>query len=287
MTFVLACCIVAVFFLGTIQLWRTTRAMRKLEVMDEEKRARIQEMRHCGINIWHSDEIPFGVRALQTGVEVDGIWVLRPYHPESSQIASSATLMGDHSDDPKGKAKYSDTSSNVKLKKRHPSEDSTIDTVVHAESHMHPSSEFVSKPLDTPHAAPRACKTIEHPREPGTVKIWSYLPTGWQTPDQLNALHPEPFSAIWSSPTEPAVATNSLATPRTTVVSGTAKIHASKLTRKPKKNFEVRPAGTLCLQPDTINTDEARSCEATRLPHFQPGPSILRKKKEARSGHDN
>lgn len=91
---VLACCIVVVVLSGLAKLWWTNRSMRKLETMDEEKRARALEMRHCGIAALHGNSVPFGVRALQSGIEVDGIWVSRPNTPEHSHGASSAPLVG-------------------------------------------------------------------------------------------------------------------------------------------------------------------------------------------------
>ncbi|KAH7328962.1 hypothetical protein B0I35DRAFT_338490, partial [Stachybotrys elegans] len=93
MTFVLGCCIVVVFGFGFLRLWHTNRKIRGLEVIDEEKRARVLEMRHCGIDSWNRDGIPFGIRALQRNVEVEGIWVSTPKAPVNSRAASSATLV--------------------------------------------------------------------------------------------------------------------------------------------------------------------------------------------------
>ncbi|PFH55932.1 hypothetical protein XA68_17376 [Ophiocordyceps unilateralis] len=81
MTFVLACCILLVFLVGVFKLWWTNRRLRKYEVIEEERRARLTEMRHCGIDRMHRDAIPFGVRALESGVEVEGIWVSRSNTP--------------------------------------------------------------------------------------------------------------------------------------------------------------------------------------------------------------
>ncbi|RDA91735.1 hypothetical protein CP533_4750 [Ophiocordyceps camponoti-saundersi (nom. inval.)] len=85
MTFVLACCIVLVFVVGVFKLWWTNRQLRKHEVIEEERRARLAEMRHCGIDRMHRDAIPFGVRALESGVEVEGIWISRSNTPVHEQ----------------------------------------------------------------------------------------------------------------------------------------------------------------------------------------------------------
>ena len=88
-----------------MKLWWTNRILRKLEYLDEEKRARLLEMRQSGIDIPGVDQIPFGVRAIRGGVEVEGIWISRPNTPDPSQNTSSATFFGHHS----GRGTESDT----------------------------------------------------------------------------------------------------------------------------------------------------------------------------------
>ncbi|KAI0109581.1 hypothetical protein GGR51DRAFT_99888 [Nemania sp. FL0031] len=92
LTFVLAAGIVLVFFIGWAKLWWMQRLLKKHAVLDEEKRARQSELRKSGMR---RVEIPFGVRAIQSGVEVEGIWISRPVTPtgaRSSGRASSTTL---------------------------------------------------------------------------------------------------------------------------------------------------------------------------------------------------
>lgn len=69
--------------------------MQKLEILDAEKRARRSEVQRCGVDTLLINDIPFGVRAIQRGIEVEGIWISNPNTPELSQVASSATLVGD------------------------------------------------------------------------------------------------------------------------------------------------------------------------------------------------
>ncbi|OAA42684.1 hypothetical protein NOR_04815 [Metarhizium rileyi] len=97
MTFVLACCIAIVFLIGIVKLWFNNREVRKYEVIDEEQRARVTEMKHCGIHNLSYSNVPFGVRAIERGVEVEGIWIAGARPAEGSQVASSATLEGDES----------------------------------------------------------------------------------------------------------------------------------------------------------------------------------------------
>ncbi|TLS28535.1 hypothetical protein PpBr36_00400 [Pyricularia pennisetigena] len=90
MTFVLACAICVVIFAGLCKLTWQSRYMKKQEVLDEEKRARLLEMRKTGLSTKRTGEIPFGVRATQAGIEVEGIWVSRPSTPNPN--ASSTAL---------------------------------------------------------------------------------------------------------------------------------------------------------------------------------------------------
>lgn len=89
MTFVLGCAIVVVFCAGLVKLWYTSRLLRKHVVLDLEKQARQQDMRRSGLPVGKRVDIPFGVRAIQSGIEVDGIWISRPGTP-----AESETLIG-------------------------------------------------------------------------------------------------------------------------------------------------------------------------------------------------
>ncbi|KAK8095382.1 hypothetical protein PG999_013404 [Apiospora kogelbergensis] len=103
MTFVLAGSIVLVFLAGLMKLWWINRSVRKHEILDEEKRSRLSEMRKSGLPVGKKADIPFGVRAIQSGIQVDGIWISRPGTPNSGTLAASMTLAGDSDDEPKGK----------------------------------------------------------------------------------------------------------------------------------------------------------------------------------------
>lgn len=83
------------FFIGWIKLWWAQRILAKHALLDEEKRTRQMELRKSGLPAGRRVDIPFGVRAIQSGVEVEGIWISRPVTPlevRSSSKASSTTL---------------------------------------------------------------------------------------------------------------------------------------------------------------------------------------------------
>ncbi|KOS19081.1 hypothetical protein ESCO_000991 [Escovopsis weberi] len=108
LSFVLACAIVCVFAFGLGRLWYTNRKIERLELIDEERRVRLAEMRHCGIDTRAVNDIPFGVRAIQSGIEVEGIWISRPNTPEASKRNSAATLVAGSVGSNKGKGKAVD-----------------------------------------------------------------------------------------------------------------------------------------------------------------------------------
>ncbi|KAH8759039.1 hypothetical protein F5883DRAFT_427264, partial [Diaporthe sp. PMI_573] len=82
MTFVLAMGIALVFLIGLMKLWWTNRHMKKIEQLDVEKEEHAAQMRRSGLSANKhrsrlESEISFGVKALESGAEVDGVWVVR------------------------------------------------------------------------------------------------------------------------------------------------------------------------------------------------------------------
>lgn len=66
------------------------RILKKQEVIDEEKRVRIEELRQSGHIIESSKtDVPFGVRAIQSGIQVDGIWISNTSTPIPSELRFS------------------------------------------------------------------------------------------------------------------------------------------------------------------------------------------------------
>ncbi|KAH6626014.1 hypothetical protein B0J18DRAFT_423702 [Chaetomium sp. MPI-SDFR-AT-0129] len=112
--------IVSVFCAGLFKLWWNNRLMKKKEILDEEKRARVEEMRKTGLPMKRANTVPFGIRALQSGVEVDGIWTAVPTEL-GEKLASSATLTGGHDSDSRGKGvDYSEDDRSVRVKTKGP-----------------------------------------------------------------------------------------------------------------------------------------------------------------------
>ena len=130
--------IVAVFCLGCAKLWYNNRIMRKQETLDEEKRARFTEMRKAGVPVSskRGADIPFGIRAIQGGVEVDGIWVSRPATPivePKPRVQSTITLIGTDRD-PSKKGKMVDDSRSTTEQRGSQSDTSIFQRLTDAES---------------------------------------------------------------------------------------------------------------------------------------------------------
>ena len=68
-------------------MWRN-RLVQRQELVDEDKRTRIQQLRNSGqiVESRKSYDIPFGVRAIQSGIQVDGIWISQTATPIPSQL---------------------------------------------------------------------------------------------------------------------------------------------------------------------------------------------------------
>jgi hypothetical protein len=68
------------------------RLARKHELADEEKRRTIADLRESGMVIERRQdpEVPFGVRAIESGIEVDGIWISRSNTPLTQSLKDLA-----------------------------------------------------------------------------------------------------------------------------------------------------------------------------------------------------
>ncbi|KAK4547448.1 hypothetical protein LTR36_001104 [Oleoguttula mirabilis] len=95
LTFCLACAIVVTVLLGLIKLGHTHWRLRKYSAVAEKEKKeqamhRQMSQRRRPTNTEKGDDIPFGVRALESGIEVEGVWVSRPTTPEAGSRQSSA-----------------------------------------------------------------------------------------------------------------------------------------------------------------------------------------------------
>jgi hypothetical protein len=80
--------ILGVFGIGYGKLAWQNRLLKKHQAAEEERKIKIAEMRRSGQIIEAQDchDIPFGVRAIQSGIRVDGIWVSNSSTPLPSTL---------------------------------------------------------------------------------------------------------------------------------------------------------------------------------------------------------
>lgn len=92
MTFVLACGIVVTIIVGLIKLrYDNYRIAKYSKVQRKEKPTPTPEMLEAQREepSTKEEDIPFGIRAIESGIEVDGVWISRSNTPAGSSAASS------------------------------------------------------------------------------------------------------------------------------------------------------------------------------------------------------
>lgn len=193
-------------------------------------------MQKYGIEIPPINEIPFGSRAIQSGIEVDEIWISRPNTPSLSQRASCTTIMDDSSIDGtaparngpsslrnvsdgsygKGKASAQSSAGSARILKRSTlSEQLSESTTLNAQEPGHSLPESRSEGFNR--SANKSKSDIQ--------RRWSSIQTA------SDADHTE---AAGQTPD-----------PRTGTVYGTAEVFANTRTRRTVSGFEILPAGSL------------------------------------------
>lgn len=97
---VLACAIVFTVFLGCAKLLYTHRRLRKCAVAAEQERQKSalqmemsRRRRDSAANGSGSDNVPYGIRAIERGVEVEGVWISRSNSREGSRDTSASSSL--------------------------------------------------------------------------------------------------------------------------------------------------------------------------------------------------
>lgn len=264
--------------------------MRRLEVLDEEKRARIRQMQHCGIRPLNSNDIPFGIRAIQSGIEVDGIWISRPETHDCSQIASSTTLVTDTVDAIKCKGKSADIRAGHHWRpstKSRTARTSSEQTCC-AEGYRSPRPGYTEAiPLD------QQLNTIQlaaevRPESP-VLQVESYMPTGphneSKSVDRGSGVCQRDLVGKRSHQPQGRIdfmeipANVELRRPTGNRMSyGVAEVYANRSARRVNVDFEVLPAGLLGPRHDLQDLDLTKVGEHNANSQAQQVPAKLRKK---------
>lgn len=237
-------------------------------------------MRQSGIDVPGVDQIPFGVRAIRGGVEVEGIWISRPNTPEPSRNASSATFFGHHS----GRGTESDTAVFGS------STESGLDDIRQARSQVDGSyvqSSCESEGIGSPHTTTFSQDICGNQVMDANASY--HVAIGRRSPTTGSSISPEPHdestctcsgtddSVVAQIDTARAVPLNPLIGPGP-VSYGNAEIFANRQIRRPNTNFEVLPAGSLGSRLELAD-DAIREIETPRsqFQQLQPERKKLRK----------
>ncbi|KAK0672856.1 hypothetical protein QBC41DRAFT_242689 [Cercophora samala] len=277
MTFILAMGIVAVFCAGLIKLWWNNRLVRKQELLDEEKRLRVEEMRRSGLGMKRTNDIPFGVRAIQGGVEVDGIWISRPTSqddPATAKPVSSSSTESSQSSAPPPVSQFSlesqrpllptlggldeDTLRSLEGREprqphdtyiptssrpvpRRPSQQSSASSLGESASIRSGSGKSNSSSLNSRVYVPKPLREgqYQYHQSNSARNGQDSPPDPFHTP----ARTPSGFSVRLPSGTQtPLLPVNSIPVPEPTF--GPGDLHFNRSTRRVNEGFEVLPAGT-------------------------------------------
>ena len=84
----MGCAIVVIVMAGATKVGYTHWQLRKYSALAEKERRGQMVQRQMSQRRRH-DEVPFGIRALEHGLEVDGVWFSRPTTPEGSHRKNS------------------------------------------------------------------------------------------------------------------------------------------------------------------------------------------------------
>ncbi|KAI9846100.1 MAG: hypothetical protein M1837_004356 [Sclerophora amabilis] len=96
MCFVLACAIVLTILAGCVKLAYSRRRIRKYTALAEANKASLEEAREDDqTNQSREPDIPFGIRAIESGIEVDGVWISRSGTPANGSLFEVHAASGD------------------------------------------------------------------------------------------------------------------------------------------------------------------------------------------------
>lgn len=237
-------------------------------------------MRQCGLDIPGVDQIPFGVRAIKSGVEVEGIWISRPNTPELSQNAPSTVDLSRTEPSNESQPRATGGSVQVEPSSCHVETDSRLQhfdvssTMAHAHSSATAkspklpltgdSSLYESDPTSSvyspaPNSPVRAITSSPDANDESTC-TWSAADDETTHIDTATAVR---FSSLWNihSPTQ----------------YGSAEIYANRQTRRPNANFEVLPAGSLGARMELEDDTDMSALADSEVAPKRPERNKLRK----------
>ncbi|EFY90248.1 hypothetical protein MAC_03763 [Metarhizium acridum CQMa 102] len=267
-----------VFLIGLVKLWQNNRELRKYEVIDEERRCRITEMKHCGIRHLSYSNVPFGVRAIERGVEVEGIWIASSRPAAASRIVPSAPLAtgGSKQAVPGGEKVYyclEDAQGKVG------ESSNSAFTLPGAPSqapdahHVAENSDYAVENNDENRVPATADGTVYKPSGSGRISLQGSERSFTLSPQQIARHRPRSRAVSLDSSV-----VNSLQNTRQ--VYGSAQVFVNRTHRRLNSGFEVLPAGTLGARSEfpTARPGSSRDRHSIEL-QTRPPPAKLQKQR--------
>lgn len=195
-------------------------------------------MQRYGIEIPAVNDIPFGSRAIQSGIEVDDIWISRPNTPAASQRASCATIIDDSSTDGtvpvrKGGSSLRNLSASSQLQSKSGELSSVASSKVLKRStlagqHMSEATTLCTQGSGAlPPSQSDSFNTRRRTNQVEPQRRWSSIQTASDAAAAASALASRP--SLRSEP----------------VAYGSAEVFANTNTRRTVSGFEILPAGSL------------------------------------------
>ncbi|KAF2145573.1 uncharacterized protein K452DRAFT_264714 [Aplosporella prunicola CBS 121167] len=90
MTFVLACAIVCTIGAGWLKVWYSHWRIKKYSKLQGSRNSQEPQMVEAATGPTDEEDVPFGIRAIQSGIQVDGIWISGNNTPVPLSPASTA-----------------------------------------------------------------------------------------------------------------------------------------------------------------------------------------------------
>ncbi|KZZ94736.1 hypothetical protein AAL_04847 [Moelleriella libera RCEF 2490] len=272
MTFVLGCCIVIVFLMGLARLWHINQQIRRYELLDEEQRSRIAEMRHCGISHHGRSTVAFGARAIENGEQMDGIWNSFRPKGKGKLVSSPPTPVFPapiHTDSDEHSTYYSlhDTPCD--------SDDQGKSSSIISACSVTPSRQQVDEHIGQPRPSEEASvltrahhetrRSLHRPSRSHDVTSRGSDQDSFTLSEQQIAWHRPRTRALSLDSSRPFPAQTR---PQ---VHGSAQVYVNRNHRKSNTGFEILPAGTLGSRPELpeerhrpVTSDSRRTLRRTR-----------------------
>lgn len=96
---ILACAIVVTVLLGFAKLGHTHWKLRKYSALAEKEKQETAVQRQLSMRAQRrkqAEDVPFGIRAIESGIEVEGVWISRSNTPDPASREGSVASMWDH-----------------------------------------------------------------------------------------------------------------------------------------------------------------------------------------------